>query len=118
MMNISSVWLLSTWLSTVYAGNLYVSPSGNDSNDGQSEETALLTLGAAQSAVRNFTSDLNQDFYVYVAPGTYTLTEPLVFESQDSGSNGYKVIWQATDPVNGANISAGSVSSLFVACLG
>lgn len=95
-----------------------MSPSGSDSNDGQSEGTALLTLRAAQSKARNLINDLNQDFYVYVAPGTYTLTEPLVFESQDSGSNGHKVIWQATDPVNGANISAGYVSSLFVACRG
>ncbi|KAF5722399.1 xylanase A [Fusarium mundagurra] len=108
MVNISSVWLLSTlWLSAVHAGNLYVSPSGSDSNDGTSEGNALLTLGAAQLKARDLIGDLSEDFYVYVAPGTYNLTEPLVFESQDSGSNGHKVIWQATDTVNGANISAG-----------
>ncbi|KAK0382653.1 hypothetical protein NLU13_9959 [Sarocladium strictum] len=108
MGRLSQLWLLSAaCLSAVHAGNVFVSPSGSDLADGLTEKSPLQTLKAAQLKARDLISDLEQDFYVYIAPGTYTLTEPLVFESQDSGSNGYKVVWQAVDKVNGANISAG-----------
>ncbi|KUL85897.1 hypothetical protein ZTR_06409 [Talaromyces verruculosus] len=50
---------------------------------------------------------MTSDLYIYVGPGTYYLTAPLEFTSQDSGQNGHRVVWQAQDMTQGANISGG-----------
>ena len=35
------------------------------------------------------------DVFVYLREGTYELKEPLVFQAQDSGHNGYSVMYMA-----------------------
>ena len=78
------------------AGELfYVSGDhGNDANDGRSLNTAFKTLARAKAAVRAFNSGMSSDITVLIAPGVYKLTEPLVFTPEDSGTNGYRVIYR------------------------
>ena len=64
-----------------------VSPSGNDANPGTLEKP-FATLHRAQQAVRQKRGD------VYLRGGTYYLSEPLVFTSQDSGTKDAPVVFR------------------------
>lgn len=84
---------------------LYVSPDGNDSNPGTIEKP-LKTLAGARDAVRKLKSSMTGDIVVNLRGGTYRVTEPVAFDTRDSGENGYSVIYQAykgeTPVVSGA----------------
>ena len=72
---------------------LYVSPKGSDSNDG-SIDRPFLTVERARQEVRKFNSSMTGDILVYLREGTYPITEPLNFDTEDSGSNGFYVVYQ------------------------
>ncbi|MDR1478194.1 MAG: right-handed parallel beta-helix repeat-containing protein [Planctomycetaceae bacterium] len=72
--------------SIVLGGEWYVSPLGNDSNSG-SKEKPFATIAKASSAVRIAKQKTNNERHVvHLAAGTFELTEPLRFESEDSGT--------------------------------
>ncbi len=76
----------------------YVDPiNGKDSNSGTSKSNAFRTIEAAQAAVRNVNDNMDGDINVYLLSGTHYITEAIVFDSEDSGSNGYYVKWQADE---------------------
>jgi len=88
---------------TAHAVDLYVSPSGSDSNAGTAA-APFQTLTKAQQVVRNqIAGTANENITVHVGAGTYTLSVPLKFTSEDSGQNGVAVKWVGT----GATISGG-----------
>ena len=75
----------------------YVAPSsigGSDGHPGTISEP-FLTLERAKQAVRDVSKTMTGDAIVYLRSGTYELEEPLVFQSHDSGQNGYRVIYMA-----------------------
>jgi hypothetical protein len=79
----------------VVAADFYVSPSGVDTNDGQSE-SPFQSLRQAQLAVRDaLAQGLNENITVHVGDGEYVLSEPLNFTSADSGSSQFPVLWTA-----------------------
>ena len=83
---------------------VYVSPCGSDTNTGLDPDKPLRTLPKAQDAVRALDTDhLSQNVTVHVAPGKYVLSEPLIFEAVDSGTNEFSVSWVGP----GAVISGG-----------
>lgn len=102
----SAALLILSLLLTPVWGHYYVAVDGDDSGPG-SATAPFRTLAKAQAAVRTSTNGMTSDLYVYVGPGTYYLTAPLKFTSQDSGQNGHRVVWQAQDMTKGANISGG-----------
>lgn len=74
---------------------LYVSPAGDDANDG-SESEPFKSIERAQIEVRTFIrKGLSQSISVYLDEGVYTLTEPLRFGPKDSGTETCAIIWQA-----------------------
>ncbi|KAK2786402.1 hypothetical protein FQN52_007859 [Onygenales sp. PD_12] len=78
----------------VSAVDFYVDTQGSDENAGSSPDEAFGTLERAQEAVRTVTSDaMNEDVTVHIAPGTYFLSAPLLFNATDSGQNGFTVNW-------------------------
>ncbi len=85
--------------------SFYVSPDGSDTNDG-SKSSPFKTLERARDAVRNINKDMSGDIVVYLRGGTYRITEPVVFDTRDSGTNGYDVRYTAyeseTPEINGA----------------
>ncbi len=71
---------------------LYASPSGTGSACSAAQPCALP---AAQAAVRTLTGSMSGDLVVQLADGVYRQAEPLRFTAADSGTNGYRVVWQA-----------------------
>jgi hypothetical protein len=70
----------------------FAAPDGSGSACSQ---TAPCSLAGARDKVRSLTTGMSDDIVVNLRGGTYRLTEPLTFAPQDSGTGGYKVIWQA-----------------------
>ncbi len=76
----------------------YVNPeTGDDNNDGESENAAFRTIERARDAVRSVNDNMTGDIYVYLAGGTYNIDETIVFTAEDSGTNGYRVYYKAMD---------------------
>jgi parallel beta helix pectate lyase-like protein len=97
-----------TWATAQAAsikGDVYVSPSGSDSNPG-SQAAPVRTLQKAQQLVRALNNNQSADVTVVLADGFYRLSSPLTLTSADSGTGGHNVVWTAD---NGAKpVFAGS----------
>ncbi len=76
-----------------YWKEFYVSVDGSDENDGQTRDTAFKTIEKAQAAVREISSGMDGDIVVHIGGGTYFLDKPLTFLTEDSGQNGYRIIY-------------------------
>ncbi|HIW57939.1 MAG TPA: discoidin domain-containing protein [Firmicutes bacterium] len=92
--------------------DFFVSPNGDDSNDGKTKATAFKTITKAQEEVRKINDNMTKDIIVCIMDGEYTLDSTINFTPEDSGSNGYKVIYRAengTAPIvsGGVDISTG-----------
>lgn len=75
--------------------NYYVSAKlGNDSNTGSFAEP-FATVEAAKKAVAAESAGMDGDIHIYIMGGTYYLDNTLTFGVEDSGQNGYNVIYQA-----------------------
>jgi hypothetical protein len=80
---------------------IYVSAdTGDDSNSGLDSSHPVRSLTRAQDVVRSINSAMTGNIVVCIQPGMYRLAQPLLFGPQDSGSNGFDVVWtsSATDP--------------------
>lgn len=87
---------------------LYVSPEGSDQNSGGALDP-LRTPARAQEIIRSL-PEQKGDIVVHLAAGYYFLEDPLWFEPQDSGKNGWQVIYQGE---RGAVLSGGKPVSGF-----
>ncbi|WP_339251357.1 Ig-like domain-containing protein [Paenibacillus sp. FSL P2-0136] len=85
---------------------LYVAPGGDDNNNDGTEASPFRTIARAQAEVRQLNEDMDADIIVNLREGTYTLTEPLEFTPEDSGTNGYFVTYRSY-PGEQAAISGG-----------
>ena len=92
----------------LFPADLYVSPRGNDAHSGtlpepnaQGTDGPLATLSAAQQAVRRLkqrraaAGESPRPIVVAVRGGTYRLSEPIVFSSEDSGTADAPVTYRA-----------------------
>src|SRR5947207_6432756 len=87
-------------------GNVFVSPSGNDSNPG-TQSAPVKTPQRAQQLVRALNDNMSADVTVVLGDGFYRLSSPLTLSSADSGTGGHNIVWTAD---NGARpVLAGSV---------
>jgi len=82
---------------------LFLSPTGNDSNPGTKAQP-LKTLQAARDAARKLKTD--QKVIISLEQGIYNLTEPLILTSQDSGCQENPMLYRASS-ANKAIISGG-----------
>ena len=73
---------------------IYVSPSGSDSNPG-TYSAPYRDLAYAQSVVRTLNANMTGNIDLYLENGIYRLTQPLEMGPQDSGTNGYQVKWSS-----------------------
>ncbi|MDP4778488.1 MAG: PDZ domain-containing protein [Opitutales bacterium] len=96
--------MLGACLTSAHAVDLYVSPSGSDSNSGLSGQP-LASLTGAQQKARAFAG--KEAVTVNVADGVYYLPETLIFTPEDSGSEKYPVVYKSYNE-GGAVLSGGS----------
>jgi hypothetical protein len=89
----------------------YVSPKGDDSNAGTSELIAFASLAKARDAVRSINSAMTGDIVVEVAKGDYPESGTLTFNEQDSGTNGFNVIYRSQDGIGAARLIGGTKAS-------
>ncbi|UMB53324.1 right-handed parallel beta-helix repeat-containing protein [Lutibacter sp. A64] len=76
--------------------NIYVSPTGNNTNNGTKEQP-LASLIEARNTIRNYkrTSHKNQSYTVIVENGYYIMKEPFVLTSEDSGTPKNPIVYKA-----------------------
>ena len=88
----------------VQAVTLYVAPDGNDQWSGrlarpnrERTDGPLASLQGARDAVRRLKAQgpLTEPVRVLVAEGTYSLSEPVVFTPEDSGTEKCPIIYEA-----------------------
>ncbi|MBQ8588267.1 MAG: hypothetical protein IJ454_02640, partial [Clostridia bacterium] len=84
--------------------SFYVSPDGSDDALG-TEADPFRTLARAREEVRKYNGYMQGDITVNLMPGRYVQEEHLEFKLEDSGTNGYDIVWQGTDPDNLPTIS-------------
>jgi len=72
----------------------YVSPTGSDSNAG-TQSAPFQTITKARDVVRTINSSMSGDIYVYLRGGTFDINSTITFTPQDSGTNGYRIYYQA-----------------------
>lgn len=109
-----SLWL-SRWgkvclgallLASVFAGwqpparaavmaEFYVSPHGSDATGDGTAARPWATMQKARDHIRlsGINDNMTGDIFVYFSAGEYYVDEPIVFRNQDSGSNGFNVVY-------------------------
>src|ERR1700761_397527 len=94
-MNFKSLIILFSVFCIAFPGfsqvkSIYVSPQGNDANNG-SINLPFATLNRAQTEARKYHHGVN----VYLRKGVYYLSKPLIFTSEDSGNSSEPVVYQS-----------------------
>ncbi len=103
------VWLFAflVCFSWSFGIDIYVSPGGNDANGG-TQEAPLKTITAAQMKARELRkagdASTKEGISIVLLDGKYTLTEPIVFGTEDSGTEESFTTFKALNK-NGVTIS-------------
>lgn len=86
-----------------YANTYYVSPTGNNLNDGTTPSTAFASLDYAKYMLRLAKQkNPNQAYTVKILSGDYVMNSAVEFTAEDSGSAEYPISYEAygNGPVN------------------
>lgn len=86
--------------------DIYVSPDGDDNADG-SQAAPYKTILRAKKKALEVSDDMTGNIVIHIADGTYRLNETLNFTSEDSGKNGYKIIYKGDNLMTKPLISGG-----------
>ncbi len=78
---------------SVSAQEFHVAPTGDDANPGTAA-APLKTLAGARDAVRKVNKAMTGDIAVNLHGGEYVFGDAVIFDAQDSGFNGHKVIYR------------------------
>lgn len=76
--------------------DIYVDVNGDDSAEGD-KGNPFATLTRAQEEIRKINGDMTGDIVVHLGEGTFRLNDRMLFTTEDSGKNGYNVIWQGAE---------------------
>ncbi len=74
---------------------LYVSLDGNDNAKG-TEEAPFATIKRAQKEARELAPEMDGNIVINIAPGYYNIDETIVLNEEDSGRNGYNIIYRGS----------------------
>ena len=75
---------------------LHVAPDVPTNGNG-TLKSPFKTIQQAQKVVAGMNSNMKEDIIIYWHGGTYNLTTPIIFKEEDSGTNGFNVIYKAYD---------------------
>lgn len=98
---------LPTVLSAAVQQSFYVCPTGLDTNPG-TQGAPFQTLERARTAVRTVNTNMTGDIEVNLCAGRHARTATLQLTQLDSGTNGFRVYWQAL-PGQIAQVSGGRI---------
>lgn len=85
---------------TPYRGFYVDCKNGKDNNDGTAEKP-FKSIEAARDAAAQISDNMNGDIIIYIRGGIYAYPEKqLIFGSENSGKNGYNIIYKAYDGEN------------------
>lgn len=73
---------------------LYVSPIAPKGGKG-TIQSPFSTIEEAKQAIRKLNKKMNGDITVYLRDGVYYLSSPLIFSEEDSGMNGFRIVYKA-----------------------
>ncbi|SMO75940.1 right-handed parallel beta-helix repeat-containing protein [Solitalea koreensis] len=90
------LFIFLSFAENAFSIEVYVSPTGKDSNKGN-KESPLLTLTGARDKIRQLRKQrtINEPVYVIVENGIYYMSKPLELSSEDSGTPQSPVIFIA-----------------------
>jgi hypothetical protein len=80
------------------AADVYIDRKGQDDNPGSAEKP-VKSIKKAQELVRKLSSSAKDDVTVHFGPGTWVIEQPIIFNTEDSGTNGFTVTWAGSDTV-------------------
>lgn len=89
-----------------FSDSLYVSPHGDDSNPG-TREAPFVSLERARQEVRLMNVQTAEDITVYFDSGDYPVDGTVIFDGDDSGLYGSKIIYRAAGSPGSARILGG-----------
>jgi hypothetical protein len=113
---LANIFLLAGFAASACAATFYVATTGDDANSGTFSQP-FRTVARAQAAVRSANANMSSDLTVYLRGGVYPLSSPLTFDSSDSGTNGFNVIYRS-HPGERAVLSGGQIISGWTAAGG
>jgi len=87
------------------ATTVYAAPDGSGS---ACTRFVPCSIQQAQTSVRDQSPQMRGNIDVDLAGGTYRLVAPMTFGAQDSGQNGYHIVWQPTPGTGTPVISGGT----------
>ena len=74
--------------------DIYVSPEAPKGGKG-TLQSPYASIEEAKASVKKINRKMNGDITVWLRGGTHRLSSPLVFKEEDSGMNGFRVIYKA-----------------------
>ncbi len=86
---------------------LWVDAAAKTGGDG-SKSNPFCTIEEAQAEVRKIKAGMKGDIVVKIMPGEYELDQKLKFGPEDSGVNGYRVVYQGANSIEKPLISGGT----------
>ena len=84
----------------------YVSKSGSDSADG-SKNSPFLTLNKAKQAAAEISENMTGDIIINIAGGEYFLPETENFAPENSGKNGYNIVYRGNGTQSNPTVISG-----------
>ena len=73
--------------------SFYVDNAAGEDTDTGTIAMPFKTVERAQRAVKEINKGMNNNIYIYIKSGYYYCDNPITFNSEDSGMNGYSVIY-------------------------
>jgi hypothetical protein len=74
----------------------HVAANGDDANPG-TEDKPFATIEHARDVIRTISPNMQDPIEVIIHGGTYYISQPIKFGANDSGQNGYDIIYRAAD---------------------
>jgi hypothetical protein len=93
---LSVILMTSVSIPSAAQTEFHVAPSGSDKNPG-TKAKPFQTIANARDNVAKINGTMTGDIVVYLGGGTYEISESVVFDTNDSGTNGHKVIYKAAE---------------------
>lgn len=84
--SISLAFLMAAVFS-VHSANYYISPKGDDKNEGK-QQSPFLTIERAQKAVLE---NMNEDCTIWLADGFYEIEKSIIFDHANFGNTNYHI---------------------------